>query len=250
MSVFETIISIIIPIGFALLYMLQRNFLTNYLNQKGKNLAEKEDIESITRLVEKVRIEFNRDIEYLKADLGVSSNTKIHLINEERNAVISFYKSYFEWYVSNTTLSQDATSFENVKIELAIADLSIKYAEMLRSEAVFELFVDDLEFKLDKTKLRHNTGKAISEASVSFLYSIIQNNLEIEYTKMQLADIGNFSRKDELLKKIQECLERRKVLHQKFLEYTLKNHQAIITEQSEFQSKCKNHLYRLLEKEK
>lgn len=49
--------------------LLGRSYLPKYFEEKGKNLATKEDIGAITDEVEKVKIQYSKDIEILKSDL-------------------------------------------------------------------------------------------------------------------------------------------------------------------------------------
>lgn len=49
--------------------LILRGYLPSYFNEKGKNLATKEDIELITDKVEKVRSQYISDIERLKSSL-------------------------------------------------------------------------------------------------------------------------------------------------------------------------------------
>ena len=118
----EIIQTLIVSVSIVILYMFQKHYLANYLNEKGKNIAQKEDLEVLTSLIEKVKNNFNRDIEHLRSDLGISSNATISLIQEEKKAIVEFYKAYFSWYVSNTTLSNKATSFDN-NLACAITDI-------------------------------------------------------------------------------------------------------------------------------
>lgn len=50
-------------------------FFRSYLAEKGKNLATKEDVEHITRLVEAVKSEYSLDIERYKTSLLVAGQT-------------------------------------------------------------------------------------------------------------------------------------------------------------------------------
>ncbi len=47
-----------------------RIYLPSYLSEKGKNLASKEDLQHLTRLVEGVRAEYAGELEQLKANLS------------------------------------------------------------------------------------------------------------------------------------------------------------------------------------
>lgn len=58
---FEAVVAAII------VFLLIKSFLPGYLSQKGKNLATQEDIELITRKVERIRTEYSFLLENLKA---------------------------------------------------------------------------------------------------------------------------------------------------------------------------------------
>jgi len=47
-----------------------KTYLPSYMAEKGKNLASKEDVQEITRLVESVRAEYTSQLEQLKAELS------------------------------------------------------------------------------------------------------------------------------------------------------------------------------------
>jgi len=54
---------------FGLVWLLFRRYLPSYVNEKGKNLATKEDVEEITQKVEAVRSQFQARTEILKSQL-------------------------------------------------------------------------------------------------------------------------------------------------------------------------------------
>jgi len=53
-------------VGAAVAYLLMRFYMTSYLGEKGKNLATKEDIKAITKLVEEAKEPFVTAVENLK----------------------------------------------------------------------------------------------------------------------------------------------------------------------------------------
>ena len=55
---------------------LVRNFLPAYFNEKGKNLATKEDIKEITDKIESVRFEYLGKLEGVKSELSFSEKQK------------------------------------------------------------------------------------------------------------------------------------------------------------------------------
>jgi hypothetical protein len=60
MDIAILILQIVILLGLGAAYLLIRSYLPKYFEEKGKNLATKEDIEEITLKVEKVKAEISR----------------------------------------------------------------------------------------------------------------------------------------------------------------------------------------------
>lgn len=60
--------------------------MKSYFNEKGKNLATKEDVKEITSLVEAV-----------KSDLQFSLQAKLSLRSEEHQALIDYFSKYSAW---------------------------------------------------------------------------------------------------------------------------------------------------------
>ncbi|WP_024832099.1 hypothetical protein [Ruminiclostridium josui] len=67
-----------------LLGLIIKNYLPSYMDEKGKNLATKEDIQEITRKTEEVQKEFKEGFEYFSSDLQFKYNF--------------YYKQYSELY--------------------------------------------------------------------------------------------------------------------------------------------------------
>lgn len=57
-----------------LLGLFIKNYLPSYMNEKGKNLATKEDIQEITKKTEEVQKEFKEGFEYFSSDLQFKYN--------------------------------------------------------------------------------------------------------------------------------------------------------------------------------
>ena len=68
----------------------------SYFQEKGKNLATKEDIEDITKKIEKV-----------KSDIGILTHKKINLSTEKQNSLLEFKGKYAAWlnYILHTTIA-------------------------------------------------------------------------------------------------------------------------------------------------
>lgn len=68
-------------IGGCAVYLLLKSFLPSYLSEKGKNLATKEDVASITDKVESVKTDYTKIIE----ELRTNNQLKLAEIERQRN---------------------------------------------------------------------------------------------------------------------------------------------------------------------
>jgi hypothetical protein len=59
-----------ILLGMTLSALYLRHFLATYLAEKGKNLATREDVAEVTHQVEAVRMQYQTDLERIRADLS------------------------------------------------------------------------------------------------------------------------------------------------------------------------------------
>jgi len=74
-----------------LLYFTIKNFIPSYFNEKGKNIATKEDIEEITRKVENIKLEIS-NLHFQKNDL----------LEKRKAALLEFFEQYVDF--SESTL--------------------------------------------------------------------------------------------------------------------------------------------------
>jgi len=89
-------------IGGCAVYLLLKSFLPSYLSEKGKNLATKEDVASITDKVESVRTDYAKVIEELRA------NNQLKLAEIERQRSIK--KEVYLQAVEALTRTQNVVS--------------------------------------------------------------------------------------------------------------------------------------------
>lgn len=76
------ILSILACLGLAIATVLWRNFMPAYVTEKAKNLASKEDLAQLTRIVEDIKTSHTAEIERLKASLSTEAQ-----ITERRRKV-------------------------------------------------------------------------------------------------------------------------------------------------------------------
>lgn len=79
-------------------------FFKSYFQEKGKNLATKEDISHITDLVESV-----------KSRLQLSLQAKINLKREEHDAVMTYYVALSSWLQSISSCGFSGINYENME---------------------------------------------------------------------------------------------------------------------------------------
>lgn len=243
METIHIFIMIVALIGFGSIYLLEKRYLRNYLDQKGKNLADKEDIQSITKIVEEIRSGFTKEIEFIKANLNVLSNIQLSLIDEERKAIVDFNKSYFEWYDSVFRSSQMVSSFNDDEINEYKNKTAILYSTLLNSAAIYDLFVTDDNLRVLRYKLIIQSLKGVPILANNLLISIQKSNLEISTLK-------KISTGDALVKGHKELLEERKIIYDKYNTETLDIHKQLAPMQSEFQHNCREYLHKMLHDQK
>lgn len=69
MNILIIVLEILIILGIGALTLFIKNFFPSYMDEKGKNLATKEDIAEITRRTETVQAEFKEEFEKFTSDL-------------------------------------------------------------------------------------------------------------------------------------------------------------------------------------
>lgn len=153
-------------------------FFKSYFQEKGKNLATKEDIAGITRLVETV-----------KNQIHYNTQSKLSLKTEERNALVNFYECYNYWLNISLDIYFGGISEDNngklVDLESRLNDAKFKY-EM--AEGRKDLFVnnkelDDLlkELKIKTLELQHIVQRKIGELEHLFLeIEMMKTTISIE----------------------------------------------------------------------
>ena len=189
-----TIILVSLMLGFAI-----KNFLPSYFNEKGKNLATKEDIEIITEKVEKIKSEFVKDLEFIKTDLHYISQSKFNIKSAEREALIELNLRYSEWlnYLMNLSFS-DINLGNYRKLDKYYEETKLKKNNFYNAESKLHLFLHDEELIEAKLNCVNETLKyeliivqAIAEMSNQYnlmeIYfgNVAEKNPDIKWLKEQ-----------------------------------------------------------------
>lgn len=158
---------------------LHLTFFKSYFKEKGKNLATQEDIGNITNTVESIKTEFTKQTETLKATLQYQNQMRFSIKNEERNAMIKCYETYFLWYNSLFDIYWRKYSVEKLNdIDKDSERIFSIYFDFLITQSKVELYVQNSDIL--------NILETVKKETYSFTLEI--NNLLSIY-KTQLKDV-------------------------------------------------------------
>ncbi len=86
-------------------YYMFKVALPNYFNKKAENLATKEDIGDITKIVGRIKTDLNIQTEQIKGQISLLNQHTINVKNVEREAIINYYRKLIAWFVYFETFS-------------------------------------------------------------------------------------------------------------------------------------------------
>ena len=103
------IFEILLTVAVFLIGLFVKNYLPSYMDEKGKNLATKEDIEEITRKTEEVQQEFREGFELFSTTFNISkaNGSSVTRKTEEIETPISQFnkKELCDYIISNGSLA-------------------------------------------------------------------------------------------------------------------------------------------------
>ncbi|MDO8945536.1 MAG: hypothetical protein Q7U88_00085 [Desulfocapsaceae bacterium] len=185
----EMTIQILIQSSIFIILLVLNYIFTSYFRQKGKNLADKEDIQQLTKLVEEVKSSFLHETEHLRANLNLITSIETSIQSEERNAIIELIKCCTELinlcFIPARLIREDKL----IELEEHRRQLDIGFSELLVKESMFDLFITDAELHRLKKKLITNIITNQYTASYNFIVEII-NILTAIQNKVDRSKIG------------------------------------------------------------
>lgn len=242
-TLLQIILQIAVLLAVAFLFFTIKNLLPSYFNEKGKNIATKEDISEITELVEKTKQVFTSETEKLKATLLVVSNAQIGIISEERNAIIDLNEKYFRWLHSliDTSLGE-IDDYNNDELEKYRQKISQNYNDLLVSEAKFSLFVENKTLTGYFDKMKVETLTHLTKPAPTYILNLKKNNFEIEQMKK------NTPIQEQSIK-YSELLDKRREYYEQFTKEMIKGYEIIAPINGNFQKQCRDHIYQLIKQQ-
>lgn len=76
MALLAVLVDVVTLVAIVAAAIVLRNVIPTYFTEKAKNLATREDIEGITRKIERVRAEYTSTAESLRAELRVAAHER------------------------------------------------------------------------------------------------------------------------------------------------------------------------------
>jgi hypothetical protein len=71
--------------------LVAAKFLPSYMTEKGKNVATKEDIHDITKIVEEARKEYIHEVEMLRNEFHIHREDITSVRTKGREALVEFF---------------------------------------------------------------------------------------------------------------------------------------------------------------
>lgn len=177
-----------------LLITLYLAFFKSYFSEKGKNLATTQDIEIITKKVEKIKYE-----------LQVITQTSISLKLEEKNALINHYENTTNWINALMDVYYTGYDTNNIQkfeeLDITLSSYKFKYNTAFAKK---ELFVEDLQItgidiQLGKRILELHNLTSVNAAQVKHIYEKLKM---LETSSENSSDLNNnlFEERNSILK--------------------------------------------------
>jgi len=182
MEIEKDLIQIIIEI-LLLFLALYLAFFKSYFQEKGKNIATKEDIGEITE-----------EIESIKNGIQFYTQSKLTLKNEERNALIELHEKYSYWlkYAMGLELAsinednkskldtiEDKLSKANLEFEIAVGKMEIFVASDELSKIVGKLTTETLMLHSLAVETINKKGIFLLEVSIMKLKTPPEKCVEV-----------------------------------------------------------------------
>jgi hypothetical protein len=178
------IISIILNVA-AITLSVSIIYFRTYTQEKGKNLATKEDIEEITQKVEIV-----------KSDINLLTHKKVSYSTEKYNSLMDYNNKYAAWlnfiiYTNSGGNSEDTDSAKKAIFE----KLEGLFYDFLIAEAKFDVYFIDSEFinptnelKIKTVELSNNlhlflTTETTTEKQINLINKLSDSDYKHEQMK-------------------------------------------------------------------
>lgn len=193
-----------------LLLLLYLTFLKSYFQEKGKNVATKEDVEEITSLVESI-----------KSQLQFSLQAKLSFRAEEHQALVDYFSKYSAWLSAITNWSAVGINKDNAsRLAEVRSELDMLHQDFDLAAGKVELFVENEDIRSQHSPLVIETLKFQGHAQQA-TFDI--GAIHLEAQKMLLT-----TPPEKQAERYRELLEKESELYKKHKEEQLTMYRAIL----------------------
>jgi hypothetical protein len=196
-----------VVILFLLLYLV---FLKTYFQEKGKNVATKEDVEEITSLVESV-----------KSQLQFSLQAKLSFRAEEHQTLVDYFSKYSAWLSAITNWSAAGINKDNAS---RLAEIRSEL-EMLHQD--FGLAAGKLELFVENEGIRSQHGPLQIE-TLKFQAHAQQATFDIEGIHLEAKQVQLTTPPEKQVERFRELLEKESEIYKKCKEEQLAMYRAVL----------------------
>ena len=193
-----------------LLLLLYLAFLKSYFQEKGKNVATKEDVEEITSLVESV-----------KSQLQFSLQAKLSFRAEEHQALVDYFSKYSVWLSAITNWSAVGINKDNAsRLAETRSELDMLHQDFGLAAGKLKLFVENEDIRSQHGPLVIETLKFQAHAQQA-IFDI--EGIHLETKQMQLATPPEMQ-----VERYRELLGKERDLYKKYKEEQLAMYRAVL----------------------
>lgn len=193
-----------------LLLLLYVAFLKSYFQEKGKNVATKEDVEEITSLVESV-----------KSQLQFSLQAKLSFRAEEHQSLVDYFSKHSVWLSAITNWSAVGINKENASRLAEIrSELDMLHQDFGLAAAKLELFVENEDVRSQHAPLVIETLKFQAHAQ--------QATFDIEGIHLEAKQMQLTTPPGKQAERYRELLGKESALYKKYKEEQLAMYGAVL----------------------
>jgi hypothetical protein len=199
----------------------------SYFQEKGKNLATKEDIEEITQKVE-----------VIKNNISFLTQTKLNLSTEERISLVNCYEKYYSWLNIILDSYFGGVNEENQsKLREMIEKIDEAKVQYVLAASRLELFINNDEISKLIQEIRVKT--------IDLQHDFERHSGQIEYIFFEMTKMRSTIPLPQQSEHYQKLLDKKGVIINDYNELKLKKFENIAPLNRRFQVLSYNHLRNL-----
>lgn len=190
-----------------------RNSVSTFLKEKAKNVATKQDIGKITKEIESVKSEFNKDLEILKSSISLKSQSNFSIQEKKRELVYKLIETYNTWLFSIVNFSFSGYNIQNIgEIKNHRTNLEKYKLEFNVIENKLTIFYENQEF----TELKKDL--TIATLNIELLLDHAISDYELKLFEKNYLEIKDDYERTLAQNKIQtEIFDITKIYHEKMI---------------------------------